>query len=118
MVHHKYQTNHLERIRGEHKIQICPPTDISESPTGPPGGLKRVSGEERLKNRVCVGLDGRARFLQIQNRVNRTRPTYNKIYSTFKHHLLIYYVDLLKHANFSLNLAMIYSDSYMSKSKV
>ena len=96
-------------IRGEHKIRTRPPTDISESLAGSSGGLKRVSGEERLKNRVCVGLDGRTRFLQIQNRVNRTRPTYNKIYSTCKHLLLIYYVDLLKHANFSLNLAMIYS---------
>jgi len=59
-------------VRGEHKIQTRPPTDISESPTGPSDGLKRVSGEEMLKNRVCVGLDGRAWFLQIQNRVNRT----------------------------------------------
>jgi len=89
---------------------------MSESPTGQSDELKRVSGEERLKNRVCVGLDGRTRFLQIQNRVNRTRPTNNKIYSTSKHLLLIYYVDLLKHANFSLNLVMIYSDPYMSKS--
>jgi len=55
----------MSLLRGEHKIRTRPPTDISESPTGPPGGLKRVSGEERLKNKVCVGLDGRARFLQI-----------------------------------------------------
>jgi len=69
-------------IRGEHKIRTHPSTDISESPTGPSGGLKRVSDEEMLKNKVCVGLDGRARFLQIQNHVNRTRPSYKIIYTT------------------------------------
>jgi len=101
--------NFLFNSRGEHKIRIRSPTDISESPAGPLGELKRISGEERLENRVYVDLDGRTRFLQIKNRINRTRPPYNKIYSTCKHLLLIYYVDLLKHANFSLNLAMIYS---------